>query len=285
MDKITIVTAFFDINRAEFKGYNRSVENYFNYFERWAEIKNDLIFFCENKDYANKVLEIRNKFGLKEKTKTVVLSSLIDIDKPLYEKLVNIEKDTYFQNFRLKKQNPENKATYNFVMYSKFYCIYQASLLAKDTQLVWLDFGFEHGGETFKGEHPYDFEWIHDFGDKINLFYKTEITTIPIFEIIRTLSPDCIMGCLFTCPIEKAKILWDIMQTCYHNLADIGLMDDDQVLLLLAYRLNIDKFTLHKSSWFLPIKEFGNKNLQLIEHKQTFFSKFKNILKKFLLKK
>lgn len=45
MDEITIVTAYFNIGREKWKGYERGDNKYINYFDFWAKIKNNIIVY------------------------------------------------------------------------------------------------------------------------------------------------------------------------------------------------------------------------------------------------
>lgn len=59
MDKITIVTAFFPIGRNEWKGFQRTDSDYFNYFADWAKLRNDMVIYVGSKEEAEKVIKIR----------------------------------------------------------------------------------------------------------------------------------------------------------------------------------------------------------------------------------
>ena len=41
---------------------------------------------------------------------------------------------------------------------------YEKGLLTED--VVWMDFGFDHGGITYSDEKDYDFLWNYDFNGK-----------------------------------------------------------------------------------------------------------------------
>ena len=60
MKDITIVTAFFDINREGIKGFNRSNEKYLKAFEFWARIKNKIVVFSD-KYTINEVKKIKEE--------------------------------------------------------------------------------------------------------------------------------------------------------------------------------------------------------------------------------
>ena len=61
MSDITIVTAYFDIGRNNWKGYERNNNKYIQYFKFWAKIRNNIIVYT-NKDLVEKIYEIRNNY-------------------------------------------------------------------------------------------------------------------------------------------------------------------------------------------------------------------------------
>ena len=60
--KITLISAFFDIGRANFTNteYTRTNEKYFEYFKFWARMKNDLVVYTDSNS-SKYVRDIRNK--------------------------------------------------------------------------------------------------------------------------------------------------------------------------------------------------------------------------------
>lgn len=61
--ELTIVTAYFDIGRESFKGYERGNSKYINYFRFWARMKNNLIVYT-SLEFKNEIEEIRKKFWI-----------------------------------------------------------------------------------------------------------------------------------------------------------------------------------------------------------------------------
>jgi len=283
MTDITIVTAFFDIGRENFTEIPRSKQKYFEYFRRWARIKNDLVFVCENQLFADEVLKIREEFGLKEKTHIILEKNVYDIDAKLYQQFLAIENSEEYKKFRVKNST-ENYANYNYIVSLKWDSINKASKLpAVGNTLIWMDFGFEHGGEWFKDAESYNFEWEYDFGDKVNLFYREREEDRPIFEVCRTIHPDSMMGGIIVVPKKLANEFCQELNMCKHWLADIGLMDDDQLYLLMAARRRPDIIKTTKSDWFMPIAEYSNGKFEVKPKeikKVSFIQKVKNKLYK-----
>ena len=83
MSEITIVTAFFDIGRANWQTSKRSTNKYINYFKFWARIKNKIIIYT-SPQFINEIKQIRRTFGLENKTIIIGVDNFIDFDKNLY---------------------------------------------------------------------------------------------------------------------------------------------------------------------------------------------------------
>lgn len=262
---ITLVSAFFDIGREKYEVLPRSKEKYINDFKRWARIKNDLIFYCDNKVIGDIVFDIRKEFGLESKTQ-IVVKDIFNVEPELLKQMEKIENDKFFVDFRTEKNIAENKANYNYVMLMKYYCVFDATNYASDpnTQLVWFDFGYEHGGETFTDENAYSFTWDYDFGGKVTLFRLPYEEQRPVFEVCRTVHPDSMMGAPVVIPYSLAEEYWLCIKTAMQSLCNVGLMDDDQLLLLMSSRMMPkEKLQVLKSYWFEPIKDFGGSHFVL----------------------
>jgi len=57
--------------------------------------------------------------------------------------------------------------------------------------------------------------------------------------------------------------LWTSVREAIYNLLYLGLMDDDQTILLLASRRVPELFELRQSYWFLAVTYFGGEHMKL----------------------
>lgn len=269
MAEITIVTAFFDIGRKNFSSYSRTNKDYLDYFKSWARIKNNVIIYTERK-MAQKVIDIRNSYGLADKTRVVIINNINKLDVEVYEKFRCIENNFYFKNYRFINPACSNKAEYNYIMYLKMYFINEAvQKLSLYGAIAWMDFGFGHGNEVFKNSKDFSYTWDYNFDEKVYLFYKDLLPDVPIFEIIRQQKYEGIMGCLMIFPHKLVGTVWNLYRQATLNCTELGFMDDDQVIWLLAARMRPDLFCLIKSEWFMPLKIFGGIHLQIKLKDQT----------------
>ena len=89
MSEITLVTAYFDINRKNWTGFERDSNKYINYFNFWAKIKNKLIIYTQPQ-FAEKLYNIRKSFNLEKQTQIITIDNPIDYNKDLYQKIKKV---------------------------------------------------------------------------------------------------------------------------------------------------------------------------------------------------
>lgn len=278
---ITLVTGFFNINRGEWKTFQRSNNSYIEAFSKWAHLKNDLIVYVESEELKRAVIEIRSNYGLADKTKVRIVGEIEAIENSIYTQLHSIANNNIHKIWRLKDNNPEViNADYNYVMFMKFWCLNNAAQeFHCNENLAWIDFGFAHNGALYPNEEDFSFEWNFTFENKVTLFSLKEIDDRPAFDIINTMDT-YIMGCIFVVPAVYAARLYEDIKTCLLSLMRLGYMDDDQILLLMVLRMHPEYVTHLPSKWFLPIKQYGNSEMRTTEINSRNKSYIRNALRK-----
>lgn len=265
MDKITIVTAFFPIGRNEWKGFQRTDSDYFNYFADWAKLRNDMVIYVGSKEEAEKVIKIRGGAGLGDKTKCVIIEDIFSVDKELFRSIRNVSNYERVKYSRLLPDNPESwNAEYNYVMLMKEWCVKDAveKGLARGT-VAWVDFGFNKSGQIYSNLEEFNFEWKYGFSDKINVFALYDLNDIPpLYEIIRDMST-FIQGGIIVAPDCLWSELWKLVRKNMLILNKIGYMDDDQTILLMSWIDRPELFDVHYCDWHLQLKLFGNDKMTL----------------------
>lgn len=278
MEDITIVTAFFDINRDNWKSFNRSTDKYLSYFKFWARIKNKLIIYT-SKELENEILSIRKEYGLDNQTIIYVVDDYRKIDAKMYLDICKSMSylDTF--NFRLLKHVPESyNADYNYITGLKSWFMKDAvSRMETSSMIAWMDFGYNHGGEVIKYSKDFDFTWKYNFTNKINLFLIRDIPKKPLFYTIRN-SSTSVMGALIVAPDYLCETLWELNKKVIDALNICGFADDDQTILQGSYMLKPEIFDLHYTDWHKPIFVCGGNHMELVVQKELKFVK-KNILK------
>lgn len=258
MEEITIVTAFFDINRSNMKGFNRTNQKYLEYFKFWARIKNKIVVFSD-KETIKEVKKIREEFNLGAQTECVIIDNYLDIDKQLYESIDNAMSNKQLLDFHLQRNIPEAVSSkYNYIMAIKAWCCQEAvrKNLAKG-MICWLDFGFNYGGKFYRNSEDFNFLWKYNFSSKIHLFLVNDLDDCAPFEIIRR-NNAYIQGGEIIAPDYLWQELWLLVRESMLALNKSGLADDDQILYLMSYKQKPDLFELHKCGWVEVLKDFSN---------------------------
>ena len=276
--EITIVTAFFRINRAEMKGFERTDEQYFEYFKGWAKLKNMIVVYVETDELKNRILEFRDSLGLKDKTIVNVVDNCFELDSELYNAMEIATNNPIQQLYRIRPNNPDaSNAKYNYVQLLKTLCVKDAVDREQAKGMVaWMDFGYNHGWSTFTPDSDFNYTWEFDFPDKINVSAIQKPDDRPIYDIIFSMDT-YIMGGGIIAPDGLWGELWNLLRESMIALCSCGLCDDDQNLLLMAYRKKPEIFKLWYMGWSMQLYEFGGKeHLILREHRD---SALKNIAK------
>ena len=286
MNEITLVTAFLDIGRKDYKRYPRSNDDYLEYFSVWARMNNKVIVYT-NSDMAKKVIEVRRKYGLESKTIIVEVNDETKIEKELYDKMHLISQNDEFLNFRFIHDALSNNAKYDYVMLLKYWCLKDAVQKGYANGMVaWIDFGFNHGDKCYINPEEFNFTWKTNLNSqKIHLFSLHELDDTPIFKHVMKLD-DSLMGAPIILPDFLCDKFWNLVKLSMKSLIRVGFIDDDQLLILMAYRENKELFEIHISDWFLPLKENGGEHLT-VRKKEKVNRKIslKHKIKQYVLKK
>lgn len=259
--QLTIVTGFFDFGRGNHKEQARSSQNYLDYFRKWARLQNHVIVYT-TKEFAPKVEAIRQEFGRERQTEIHVVDNIRKIEPELLAAMEKVEKRGLFAKWRARDYDVSNLAMYNYVVMLKFWILQDAARLHPELDMfAWLDFGWNHGGKIFPNEEEFDFLWQYPFEqDKVHLFVKEQPDRELGFMKLQTMT-DGIMSCQFMCSPRHCKILYEYVKEAMWSLLSIDAMDDDQMLLTMAYKRHPELFKFYESDWFLPVKEYGGSHL------------------------
>lgn len=247
--EIVIVTAFFDIKRENFEVYNRSSNEYIEYFKFWARIKNEVIIYCQ-KEYYDEISKIRKDFHLEHKTNIIIIDNIFEKEPKLYNDMVAVSNNEKFKEIRYHNISCENKADYDYIMLMKYWCVADAAKrVDRDVNFAWVDFGFNHGGSLYTNPIDFDFTWEYDFGDKINIFCLTHPDEELSVEAL-LIQNVCIMGAPLVIPKQLAEQLYIYIYNAMVSLISLDCIDDDQQLLLMVYKLHKELFNVIISDWF-----------------------------------
>lgn len=267
--EITVVTAFFNINRVNWEKFERSSNEYLNYFFGWAKLKNNLVVYVETDELKRIIIEYRAQLGLEKRTVVHIVSDIRSIDKELYGSIKKVSENPIHKKARLFQKNPEVwNADYNYVMLLKMWCVQDAVKRGDAKGMVaWVDFGYNHGGDVLEVNSDFNFTWKYDFPEKICLFLIQELDNRPIFDIVCTMDT-YIMGTVIVGIDYLWEEFWELMKSSMISLNDCGLMDDDQNIILMSYRKKPEIFETYISDWQMQLKQFGNHDLEVVKNKK-----------------
>ena len=260
MNDITIVTAFYDIGRENWKYYQRKTAYYFECFERLCQLKNKIIVFSELKfkSYFDEI--IHNK----KSDLIVVYEDIFESNRELLSKIEKSQKFLQKKGGLCGNGNPPEYwcPEYVLVNYLKsYFCISAIEKISNMNDIVsWIDFGYLKKQKQI----PDSKIWKYNFTDKIHLW---NIQDIPeVVNITKTIKNNTvyIQGCHIVCTKNKWYDLNNLMKQQLNNLFSYSLVDDDQTLLLLSYISDPQKFCLHKEiinyqdlDWFFIFKYYN----------------------------
>lgn len=269
MGEITLVTCFFDLGRGEDKnleaGLRKTPEKYLNAFRHWARIQNKLIVYTDAAG-ADAVREIRKEFGREDKTIIIQIDDLFGLEPELFARMERISKKEDFLNFRYFQKASSNNPKYDYLWMMKYYFMNDAlnrGLLSE--QVAWVDFGFDHGGLLYYAE-DFDFNWEYDFGDKIHIFCLMDPDSISGIQILQYL-PDCVMGSMYGLPRTRVADFWILVRNAIEGLLALDCIDDDQLMVLMAYKARPELFKVYVTDWQMALKLCGGDHMRLREKK------------------
>lgn len=262
-EAVTIVTAFVDIGRDEWEGVinnvpidahiKRSVDTYFERFERLTKLNNPIICFTHSK-YHDRILAMRDDITL------VSIDNFFEENSTLLYQIYSIQQNPHFSNYVTRPSVPEYWSPgYVLVTSHKAaFCNYAVTNKLNTTDTVaWIDFGY------CRPDTPITpgMTWKYKTDNLIHMVCNTTtpINKLPIYEIVRT-GEVYIQGCHVIAPADKWRYMDEQFAVGLESLLNVGFTDDDQILFLMAYRNDPTQFKIHyvhpDSYWFMIFRDF-----------------------------
>jgi len=271
MNKITIVTAFFDIGRNSWDSeFKRDTSFYINSFLNYLDYSYEMVCYIDDR-YIEPILEKYENSQFKNKLFIPInidwLLQNIDAWKKISIDYEIINSDYYKQlvDFRLnymypnglpendcrKHLFPENEyVEYNIINHSKIDFIVHAisNNLIKTHYTCWCDFGYfnsQHKGDssTFP-KNTLDVKKFHS--KKISFILRNKIKNIDEnMEYILIFTPELFTGTFFGGPTELMFELQKLYHSCIDEMHEKCISDDDQHVYLRCYLKNPELFDLH----------------------------------------
>lgn len=264
MSKISIVTAFYDIGRGDWKPsveknggplphyLERSVDKYVDHFTRLCQLNNEVIVYTSS-DLAPRLQSISPKIK-------VVEYDYFNIHQQTRDRIEKIQTDPRF----IKRINPYQVRNPEY--WSKDYVgvtslkaffvaeAYRRGLITNEWA-SWVDFGYCRDEEHI----PASKSWNYDFTPgKMHFFNYRDPEKFRAMEQIQLAVLNnvvFIIGGVFVGEREQWQMLENDMHESLRILFDNELVDDDQGLLLMSYFRQPEKYELHKMDLNAPLEE------------------------------
>ena len=240
---VLFITAFKSLNREFWTGWERSDDEYLNYFKNLSLLPIRLICFCEDniKNILNDKYQFNNTYPY-EPDDTFL--KFIDTEKKIMESIefINLTKHISDPNV--------NKPGYNSVNHNKVWFIKRAKKMFPNyTHYAWIDFGF------FRVSNIPEQLDFNKLGDKIE-YCSLDLINIdnllnPIDALIKIKDYPTLCGSSFICPNNLVEWYYDI----YYNMVMLyylnNIVDDDQEIVKQILRIHSDKFKIIiQTNWF-----------------------------------
>jgi protein YibB len=250
MSEITIVTAFFDIDRHEWtpdKGLphflHRTSETYLERFGYLARMDQQMIIFTEQR-YASRIAEYRK--GKEDKTKIVVVKHPRESHRAMRESISTVQQSIEFQSKLTPRQRLMPEAwSPDFCLVTDLKAFYTNQAvemgLVENDMVAWIDFGYARTPDKI----PSSRKWNYDFNqNKIHLFPHKELGIKTVEQTIYE-GDVIVFGAFVVAHKSLWKTMSDLMEESFNLLLSKNVVDDDQGLWLQSSLLKPELFEMH----------------------------------------
>jgi hypothetical protein len=271
MKKISLITAFYDIGRKDWKNYNfsRSNEAYLQSFLLYLNYNFEMTIFIDESLYEILKYHIENsKYGYTKK--------LIKINEEWMKNNIwawqKLDREREIMNSeeykkvilpsRLQQESPENtKPEYTILTHSKIDFVNYVidNNISESDFYIWTDFGYFHNktSEDYLPHSEIDISKMNK--DTVNICCISPIDEKDK-DIIYTLqaAPEKIGAYLFGGKKDKLKEFQNLCHYYLDYFQSINIADDEQALWLQCYFNKPELFTLHVfHEWHRGLKYFS----------------------------
>jgi protein YibB len=257
---LTVTTALFDLNRATWDGYQRSIDDYKNYSKNMLSLDCNMVIYT-TKDLEEHFLENRKVIDPDLKKTKVITLKLEEI--PYYDYLDRITKlmnsDFFIKNIRNKhhdKLRPEaNYPIYNIIQFAKSKFVENS--VNNDyfnTELhCWMDSGIYH--HTFPNEFKFKKYPSKNIGllqdNKIHQFYRIHPMDSDLNKLTYYCAPDDvrIVGAWFGGTKNSMLKHSELIKKVVDDSISENVISDDQNIYTICYLENKNLFNLHNGNF------------------------------------
>ena len=264
INDIVYVTAFYNINRGEWKNFKRTSEYYLDSFKKFITTNKNIIAFIDdryiNDDVLVNYIDNIKKFS-NNKTKFIpinmdwLLNNCETWKKNhISEKIMNSDEYKNKIPYRIANNYPENTySSYNTVNHCKIDFIKYSidnDYVNQNDLICWCDFGYYNsilGSNCDK--YPCAELDLKKFNhNKLNFCLRNKIGPNDLnMDYTLVYAPEIFTGSFFAGSLEKMKELYYLYHSCLDELYNNNISDDDQHVYLRCFIKNPSLFELFLS--------------------------------------
>jgi beta-1,4-mannosyl-glycoprotein beta-1,4-N-acetylglucosaminyltransferase len=282
-DKITIVTAFYDIGRDNWNNYNRSVDYYFESFYNYFKLDYQMVIFIDERYMKNFIIKNKNKIFIP--INQAFLENNIHAWKNLNKDHLIINSDEYKKLINHRNSPETIYSEYNCINHAKIDFLNFALPFIKTDFICWSDFGYHSSIlQNDLKNFPTDILDISKFNiQKINMFVCKEIPNYydPVDTLVN--APDIFTGSFYGLPVSLLSEFQKLYHESVDELYSLGISDDDQHILLRCFYKKPELFEIYlsKDKWPEALVYF-QKNENICINVPTNAAGLGNTLKSFI---
>jgi len=254
LSDVTIVTAFFNINRENMNtnlNDNRKVNDYINEFMKYNSVNYKMVIFMDS----------RYSLNLNNPNTIIIPIDISFLEKNIYawqqlnldSSIINSGGYRSLVKERISSGFIENiSSEYNVIMHSKIdflsYAVKEGFI--KSGMVCWSDFGIFKIFENELPTKPLDSLKMNT--SRVNFCLRNELSpkdTDPFYTLQN--APETFTGGFYSIPVKLISEFQELYHSCLQELYSLGISDDDQHLLLRCYykKPHLFELFLDTSKW------------------------------------
>lgn len=246
---VTVVTGLFNIGRDEWDNqYQRTFEQYLDYFSKVLEVKANMVIFTEQEHLAL-IKDIRGKMRFKT---YIIPTSITDLYMFQHlNRILQIQNSPTYAEGHPNPSAPEiSKPLYNVVVCNKMDFMSRAVEMVESDYYVWFDAGFSHG--------KIDFSTIElDMSKFINKPDKMTMISLQSLDAGKD-DPrdfflqykDVVIGGVFGGTKEVIRRVRDLYYDLIEELFSKEIKDDDQFYNTILAKRHPELFNITIDNWY-----------------------------------
>ena len=264
---LCFVTAFRDIDRGNWKQYQRSTDEYLKRFGRLLSLRHPLVIFIDNR-YTDDILRLVAASDRSTLSTQIIpfddefLSQHIDSWQRLPREKEIMSSARYRNRVRHRLSHPEHRVPeYTIINHCKVdfvrFVVDEVHKQDKCGRYAWIDFGYI---EDFVKVPIGDVPTLGETDlDKVAYVVLRHPIPSDVDRLrVLTEAPDVIAGGFF-CASPKTMVKFaELYHSILGEFQDADIADDDQAVVLAAYFLSPALFEFRKGEWKTAFETFGS---------------------------